>query len=102
MMGRAIVALILPAVLAGPAAAQLDPAPKVGDKTATVAAGTRYQAGGLRRFFLGDTYRDLWNTPITVPVLDISSYAGGLRATERGATGSIIRLLVHGRLSWFE
>ena len=55
----------------------MDPPPKVGDKTATVSAGTRYQGGGLRRFFLGDTYRDLWVTPITVPVLDISTYAGG-------------------------
>jgi hypothetical protein len=84
MMRRAIVVLILSAILAVPAAAQLDPPPKVGDKTATVAAGTRYQGGGLRRFFLGDTYRDLWATPITVPVLNISTYAGGLRPTKMG------------------
>ena len=84
MMRRAFGALILPAVLAGSAAAQVDPPPKVGDKTATVAAGTRYQAGGLRRFFLGDTYRDLWAAPITVPVLDISTYAGGLKPTKMG------------------
>jgi len=84
MMRRAIVLLLMPAIMAGRAAAQLDPAPKVGDKTATVAAGTRYQGGSLRRFFLGDTYRDLWATPITVPVLDISTYAGGLKPTKLG------------------
>ena len=83
-MRRAPLALILPVVLAGSAAAQVEPPPKVGDKTATVSAGTRYQGGGLRRFLLGDTYRDLWVTPIRVPVLDISTYAGGLRPTEKG------------------
>ena len=83
-MRRRIVTLLLPAVLAGSAAAQVNPPPKVGDKTATVVAGSRYQAGGLRRFLLGDTYRNLWTTPITVPVLDISSYAGGLTPTKLG------------------
>ena len=84
MRWTAMVALVLPAVLAGRAAAQVDPPPKVGDKTATVAAGAHYQGGGLRRFLLGDTYRDLWAAPITVPVLDISSYAGGLKPTKMG------------------
>lgn len=83
-MRRGIVTPLLLAVLAGGAAAQVNPPPKVGDKTATVVAGTRYQGGGLRRFLLGDTYRDLWSTPITVPVLDISSYAGGLTPTKLG------------------
>ena len=83
-MRRGARALLLPALLAGSAAAQVDPPPKVGDKTATVSAGTRYQGGGLRRFILGDTYRDLWVTPITVPVLDIGTYAGGLKPTKLG------------------
>jgi hypothetical protein len=51
---------------------------------AVVAPGTRYKAGPIRRFFLGDTYRDLWCTPITVPVLDLRTYAGGLTPTEVG------------------
>ena len=63
-------------------AAQVTPPPPPGTATASVAAGVRYQGGGLRRFLLGDTYRDLWATPITVPVLDLRAFAGGLRATK--------------------
>jgi hypothetical protein len=63
------------ALLAGPVAAQ---------DSVTVAAGTRYQAGGLKRFFLGHTYRDLWAAPIKVPVLDLRRFAGGLTPTKTG------------------
>jgi hypothetical protein len=51
-------------------------------KTATVAAGARYDGSGVKRFFMGDTYRDLWKMPITVPVLDLHAYAGGLKPTK--------------------
>ncbi len=74
-------ALVLSAVRA---VAQVSPPPPSGTPTATVAAGTRYQAGALRRFLLGDTYRDLWSTPMTVPVLDLRTFAGGLRPTKTG------------------
>lgn len=50
----------------------------------TVAAGERYAAGGLERALLGARYRDLWITPIQVPVLDLASYAGGLTPDELG------------------
>jgi hypothetical protein len=33
---------------------------------------------------MGDNYRDEWGTPITVPILDLGSFAGGLRPTETG------------------
>jgi hypothetical protein len=45
-----------------------------------VAAGTRYEAGGFHRFFMGHTYRDLWTTRFRVQVLNLRTYAGGLRA----------------------
>ena len=47
-------------------------------------AGPRYKAGGIHRWLLGPTYRDLWTTPIEVEVLDLTSYAGGLTATKKG------------------
>jgi len=50
----------------------------------TLAANSRFEAGGFRRFMLGDNYRDEWGTPITVPFLDLRTFAGGLRATETG------------------
>ncbi|MGQ0649442.1 MAG: BamA/TamA family outer membrane protein [Gemmatimonadaceae bacterium] len=49
-----------------------------------VVANGRYDAGDVHRFLLGDTYRDLWELPIKVPVLDLTRFAGGLRATEEG------------------
>ena len=50
----------------------------------TVTAGERYAASDLERALLGARYRDLWTTPIQVPVLDLESYAGGLTPGELG------------------
>ncbi len=54
--------------------------PVPGTDSVTVTAGARYRAGELKRWFSGDLYRDLWTTPIRVPVLDLEKYAGGLEA----------------------
>jgi hypothetical protein len=43
-----------------------------------------YRAGSFHRTFLGDNYRDVWTTPIKVPVLDLHSFAGGLTPTKEG------------------
>ncbi|HEX6104915.1 MAG TPA: hypothetical protein VFZ26_04985 [Gemmatimonadales bacterium] len=45
--------------------------------------GARYRAGGLHRFLLGTRYRALWSRPVRVTVLDLGTYAGGLRPLER-------------------
>jgi hypothetical protein len=50
----------------------------------TLAPGPNYQAGWLTRFFLGAQWRDMWTTPIEVPVLDLESFEGGLRPERRG------------------
>jgi hypothetical protein len=67
------------------------PAPRVATRTpaakpesVTVVAGARYQAGALHRWFVGDTYRDLWTMPIRVPVLNRLTYFGGLHPTKEG------------------
>jgi hypothetical protein len=52
--------------------------------TVVMVANSRYEAGKFHRFMLGSGYRDLWTTPIKVPVLDIASFAGGLKATKTG------------------
>ena len=52
--------------------------------TVRMAAGPEYEAGAFHRFFFGSRYRKLWATPIDVPVLDLATFAGGLRATRRG------------------
>ena len=52
--------------------------------TRTVAPGPQYQAGWLSRFVLGEQWRDMWTTPIEVPVLDLHTFDGGLRPQRRG------------------
>lgn len=46
--------------------------------TKAVAVGPQYAAGGLKRLWFGDGYRDLWTRPVSLPVLDLKSTAGGL------------------------
>ncbi len=46
--------------------------------------GDRYAAGWLRRLLLGGDYRDLWATPVSIPVLDLASFGGGLTPVSRG------------------
>ncbi len=50
----------------------------------TIAAGTHYDAGPFKRLLLGDTYRDYWTRPIRVPVLNLTTYAGGLVPLKEG------------------
>ncbi len=53
------------------------------DATETKAASERYGANALHRFVFGDGYRELWSTPLELPVLDLEHEAGGLVATRR-------------------
>jgi hypothetical protein len=43
-----------------------------------IAGRPGYDASGFHEFWFGKAYRDMWTTPIEVPVLDLRSYAGGL------------------------
>ncbi|MGQ0703566.1 MAG: BamA/TamA family outer membrane protein [Gemmatimonadales bacterium] len=65
-------------------------------ETVTVIAGARYRAGPLHRFVFGAGYRDLWTTPIRVPVLDLRKFAGGLTPTETGGRRQTISLRFEG------
>ncbi|HET7464382.1 MAG TPA: hypothetical protein VFJ82_24195, partial [Longimicrobium sp.] len=76
--------------------AALLPAALAAQTTATVTAGTRYRAGGLHRWLLGSSYRDLWAMPITVPVLDLAAYAGGLTPTGKGGGNQTTSLRLRG------
>jgi surface antigen Omp85-like protein len=63
--------------------------------TVRVVPGANYAAGGLRRFFLGDHYRDTWGTEIEVPYLDLKKFAGGLTAisAHTGSQTTSLRML---------
>jgi hypothetical protein len=49
----------------------------------TVIAG-KYPESGVRNFFLGKHYREEWRTPVTVPVIMLDTFAGGLIPYEAG------------------
>ena len=61
------------------------------------AAGPQYGAGGLRQLLLGREYRSLWTTPISVEVLDLRTFAGGLRPVSRGGGEETKALLFQGQ-----
>lgn len=67
------------------ASAQTEPAKtNPAQKTVRVVPGPEYDAGGMHRFFFGDLWRNLWATEIEVEVLDMATFAGGLKPTKRG------------------
>ena len=61
------------------------------------ATGSQYGASGIHRLFLGREYRSLWTTPISVEVLDLHSFAGGLRPVSRGGGQETKALLFYGQ-----
>lgn len=71
---------------------QVQPPPPPGSGPVTVAPGAEYAAVGWKRFLLGSRHRDLWTTPLTLPVLDLGSYGGGLEPENRGGTSQSITL----------
>jgi hypothetical protein len=79
-LGVVALALMSPS----PAIGQLGPLPAAAADSVTIAAGTRYELGALHRWIAGSAYRDLWATPIRVPVLDLLTYAGGLHPIKEG------------------
>lgn len=86
---RLVRAVLLAVCVAPPeAAAQQD--------SATVVAGAEYAAGPLRRWLLGDGYREMWTRPIRVPVLDLERFAGGLTPVRRGGSLQTIALRFRG------
>lgn len=72
------------------------PPPKVGPLPAAVpyslvsagrvsiAANPKYRTNPLGEFFLGEHYRDVWATPVEVPIIDLSKTAGGLTVIKKG------------------
>ena len=64
--------------VAAPAARAEEPS-----TTTKLAIEPEFAASGFQRFWLGSGYRDLWTTPVTLPVLDLRRYAGGLTPVRR-------------------
>jgi Omp85 superfamily domain len=76
---------VLAVVLGAPdarAAAQATDTPADAAGRVTVVAG-HYPAGAFRRLMLGSNYRDLWQRPVSLAVLDLQREAGGLKPLRR-------------------
>lgn len=58
--------------------------PNYQDSMVAVRADTRYQAGKFKRLMLGQNYRDVWATPVRVPVFDLEQQRGGLQILKQG------------------
>lgn len=93
--GLACVALLLSTDLAWTQKVSTTP-PRPGEDSVVVQASRKYGASGIHRYLLGDNYRDLWYRPITVPVLDLGKYAGGLTALEEGGNAQTRNLHLRG------
>src|SRR5262249_54163903 len=63
----------------------------------TVVIGPQYQKGAVHRWLWGADYRDLYATPVELPVLDLSTYAGGLTPTTALGHGETQALGLKGR-----
>ncbi|MBP2648078.1 MAG: hypothetical protein H6Q77_1702 [Gemmatimonadetes bacterium] len=80
----AFVVMLGQLVASEPARAQGAESGAAAPESTTVVAGPGYAAGGLHKWLFGKHYRTLWTTPIRVEVLDLGTFAGGLRPIRQG------------------
>ena len=71
--------------------------PEQGDTTHVAVPGGRFEKGRFGRWFYGSDYRQLWTTPIELPVLDLDAVGGGLSPMRPGGAGQSISLHFMGR-----
>ena len=71
--------------------------PEKGDTTHIVVSGERFKVGRLQRWIYGNNYRQIWMTPIEVPVLDLDAVDGGLSPMRTGGFGQSISLHFMGK-----
>ncbi|WP_128543643.1 metallophosphoesterase [Larkinella soli] len=65
--------------------------------TRTVVPSRKYTAGSFHRFLLGDNYREVWESPVEVPVLNLRQQAGGLKPLQRGGGMQTLSLRLEGK-----
>jgi len=62
-------------------------APRPDAEEREVVAGKQFEAGAFHQFLFGADYRELWTTPVRLPVLDLATFAGGLSPVRRVGHG---------------
>ncbi|WP_299821352.1 hypothetical protein [uncultured Pontibacter sp.] len=63
---------------------ELKELPPAGKDSLWVIPGRHYKRSGFHNFFWGNHNRDIWATPVKLPVLDINTAQGGLSIVKRG------------------
>ncbi len=71
--------------------------PVQGDTTHVAVPGGRFKMGSFGRWVYGSDYRQLWTTPIELPVLDLDAVGGGLSPMRPGGAGQSISLHFMGK-----
>lgn len=67
-----------------------------GTDSVLAAAGQHYQRSGVYKLFFGEHYRQVWATPVRVPVLKPATELGGLRFEKKGGGFQTISGTVEG------
>ena len=58
--------------------------PPIGEASTTLPANGDFAAGTLKKALLGTQYRDMWSTPVNVPIIDLETQNGGLEPIKKG------------------
>ena len=87
LCGLGCAVALLAAACTGPAGTRAAPQWAPDSATVRVAAGPQYARGAVWRFFWGTHYRDIWATPVTVPVVHLATaLPGGLTPMQAGGS----------------
>jgi hypothetical protein len=82
--GAVVLAASTPAVPAEDAASPACSVAAFTGPTVKIAPNPGYRASGVYSLLFGKEYRSLWTTPLEVEVLDLQTFAGGLKPKEKG------------------
>lgn len=96
VLAAALAAEVAAAQSIPPDVGRVDASRAIAGDTVTIIPSQSYRAGGFHRFLLGSGYRDLWEQPLRVEVLDLASFAGGLAPSERGGGAQTMSLRLTG------
>ncbi len=58
--------------------------PSIQEKDTIVAANPLFKAGKGKQIWLGKQYRDIWATPVKVPMINLETKLGGLKPVKKG------------------
>ncbi len=75
---------------------KIPPGQLEGKTSVVIVPGAGYRQGTPRSLVFGSNWRDLWSTPIEVPILDLGSFSGGLEPLEKEGDQLSAALLFRG------